>query len=128
VKISGEMSVMEIWQEQSLYLKPQIASIQVPAGHELVLLGCVNQLARIDSNCNEVSGQSRKRLTESEPRYRQLIGAVILMAVRGCTYRDAEDLISFYAPARYLCDLMESEMGLGHVTRHPERDFGSNRK
>ena len=38
------------------------------------------------------------------------------MAVRGCTYRDSENLISFYAPASYLCDLMDSEMSLDHVT------------
>ncbi len=60
--------------------------------------------------------KTRKRLTGVESRYRQLLGALVLMATRGCNYRDAEDLISFYAPARYLCDLMNSDIGLDHVT------------
>jgi len=32
------------------------------------------------------------------------------------TYRDAEDLIAHYAPASYLCDLMDSDWHLDHVT------------
>jgi hypothetical protein len=83
LKISGEMSVMEIWQEQSLFSKLQTVSIQVPTDHELVLLAALinwRELIRIAMKCRE---QSRNRLTGSEPRYRQLIGAVILMAVRG---------------------------------------------
>jgi hypothetical protein len=39
-----------------------------------------------------------------------------LMAVRNATYRDAEDLIAHYAPARYLCELMDSDTRLDHVT------------
>ncbi len=110
------MSVMEIWQDQSLFPKSQVATISVPNDHELVLLvPLINwrKLIRIAMKCRE---QRCKRLTGAAPRYRQLVGAVILMAMRGCTYRDAEVLISFYAPARYFCDLMDSEMGLDHVT------------
>ena len=40
------------------------------------------------------------------PHFRELLGAVALMAVKNMTFRDAEDLIAHYAPARYLCDLM----------------------
>ena len=60
--------------------------------------------------------KTRKRLTGVELRKRQLLGALELMATRGCNYWDAEDLNSFHAPARYLCDLMDSEIGLDHVT------------
>lgn len=57
-----------------------------------------------------------KAMSGPVPRYRQLLGAVALMATKRMTYRDAEDLISHYAPARYLCDLMDSDVHLDHVT------------
>ena len=107
---------MSIWQENNLFPSSKSASIAVPESHELVrltgLIDCVS-LTHIAMTCRE---KTRKRLTGVEPRYRQLLGALVLMATRGCNYRDAEDLISFYAPARYLCDLMDSEIGLDHVT------------
>jgi hypothetical protein len=40
---------------------------------------------------------------------RALIGAVLLMATRRMPYRDAEDQIRHYAPARYLCGLTDSD-------------------
>ena len=107
---------MSIWQENTLFPSSKSASIAVPDNHELVrLAGLIDwvSLTHIAMTCRE---ETRKRLTGVEPRYRQLLGALVLMATRGCNYRDAEDLISFYAPARYLCDLMDSEIGLDHVT------------
>jgi len=38
------------------------------------------------------------------------------MALRSITFRQAEDLIANYAPARYLCGLMESDWSPDHVT------------
>lgn len=107
---------MSIWQENTLFPSSKSASIAVPDNHDLVrLTGLIDwvSLTHIAMTCRE---KTRKRLTGVEPRYRQLLGALVLMATRGCNYRDAEDLISFYAPARYLCDLMDSEIGLDHVT------------
>jgi len=43
------------------------------------------------------------------PRLRALIGAVIFRATRHMTYRDTEDQIRHYAPARYLCALTETD-------------------
>jgi len=57
-----------------------------------------------------------KAQTGPEPHYRELLGAVVLMAVKKVTYRDAEDLIAHYAPARYLCNLMESNWRIDHST------------
>lgn len=93
---------MSMWQEKSLFSPVKQASIAVPETHELVKLAEIVDwisLIRIARKCRE---QSRKRLTGLEPRYRQLLGALVLMATRGCNYRDAED--SYYAPARFLCD------------------------
>src|SRR6185295_9537225 len=37
------------------------------------------------------------------------LGAVVLMSTRRMTYREAEDQIRHYGPARYLCGLADSD-------------------
>ena len=43
------------------------------------------------------------------PHLRALIGAVVFRALRKMSYRDTEDQIAHYAPARYLCGLTETD-------------------
>lgn len=43
------------------------------------------------------------------PHLRALIGALVFRATRKMTYRETEDQIRHYAPARYLCALTESD-------------------
>jgi hypothetical protein len=43
------------------------------------------------------------------PQLRALTGAVVFRATRKMTYRDTEEQIRHYAPARYLCGLTETE-------------------
>ncbi len=43
------------------------------------------------------------------PQLRALVGAMILKATRDATWRELEDLIRYYAPARYVCGLTETE-------------------
>lgn len=50
------------------------------------------------------------------PHLRALVGALLLRAVRKLTYRDTEDLIRYYAPARYLCGLTETDWVPDHNT------------
>ena len=38
-----------------------------------------------------------------------MLSAIVFMATRRLTYREAEDQIRYYAPARYLCGLTETE-------------------
>jgi len=51
-----------------------------------------------------------------EPHYRELLGAIALMSIRNITFRQAEDLIAHYAPARYLCNLMDSTWSPDQIT------------
>lgn len=55
----------------------------------------------------------RMRKLKSEagrpPHLRALVGAVVFRSLRRMTYRDTEDQIRHYAPARYLCGLTESD-------------------
>jgi len=57
-----------------------------------------------------------KAPTGPEPHYRELLGAVALMSVKNLTFRETEDLIAHYAPARYLCGLMDSSWQPDHIT------------
>lgn len=43
------------------------------------------------------------------PHLRQLLGAVAFRSTRKMTYRESEDLIRHYGPARYLCALTETD-------------------
>jgi hypothetical protein len=43
------------------------------------------------------------------PQLRALVGAMILKATRDATWRELEDLIRHYAPARYVCGLTETD-------------------
>src|SRR5215467_13995747 len=43
------------------------------------------------------------------PHLRALIGALVFRATRRMSYRETEDQIRHYAPARYLCGLTESD-------------------
>ena len=50
-----------------------------------------------------------KNAASRPPHLRALIGAVVLRATRRMTYRETEDQIRHYGPARYLCGLTETE-------------------
>ena len=101
--------------QPSLFEQSTRVKIVLKEDHELVkLTGLVNwhELTEIAMTIRD----SKKTVCGSQPRYRALLGAVALMATKNMTFRDAEDLIAHYAPARYLCDLMDSDVGLDHVT------------
>ena len=101
--------------QRSLFEQSTRVKIVLKDDHELVTLtGLINwtELANIAMTIRD----SKKAVSGPQPRYRALLGAVALMATKKMTYREAEDLIAHYAPARYLCDLMDSDLHLDHVT------------
>jgi hypothetical protein len=61
----------------------------------------------------ELVQEIRRRKLKNEagrpPHLRALIGAVVFRALRRKTYRETEDQIRHYAPARFLCGLTETE-------------------
>jgi len=92
------------------------ALIEIKQNHELLRLAAVipwPEQIEIAMNCR---ASKVKALVGPEPHYRELLGAVALMSVRSITYRQAEDQIKHYAPARYLCNLMDSSWSPDHIT------------
>lgn len=96
--------------------QPKTAQIKIRDKHELVLLTDAMPWPEIIESAMHIRSSRIKGNTGPEPHYRELLGAVTLMAVRSITYRQAEDLIAHYAPARYLCGLMDSTWQPDHIT------------
>jgi len=107
--------------QESLFDPPEQVKIAVNQNHELVRLTHLIPWAALVNLAMNIRSNKVKKETGPQPHYRQLLGAVALMAVKNLNYRDAEDQIAHYAPARYLCDLMDSDWAIDHVTIF---DFG----
>jgi hypothetical protein len=97
-------------------LHPKSANIQIKDKLELVQLADVAPWTEMTEIAMHCRASKVKALVGPEPHYRELLGAVGFMAVRQITYRQAEDLIAHYAPARYLCNLMDSTWNPDHIT------------
>ena len=57
-----------------------------------------------------------KKNSGPKPHYRGLIGAVLVRSLKSSNYREAEDLVRNYLPARYMCDLHNSHWTPDHNT------------
>lgn len=95
---------------------PKSAMISIKDKHELVRLADVAPWPDMIETAMQIRVSKVKALVGPEPHYRELLGAVALMSVRQITYRQAEDQIAHYAPARYLCNLMDSTWSPDHIT------------
>jgi IS5 family transposase len=102
--------------QDSLFATSTAVKIAVNEDHELVQLSNLVPWQTLVTLAMTIRSKKVKKESGPQPHYRQLLGAVALMAVKNLTYRDAEDLIAHYAPARYLCDLMDSDWAIDHVT------------
>jgi transposase, IS5 family len=95
--------------------KPAIA---VDAQHPLVRITELLDWDELLDKVEEIRAARVKSRAGRPPHLRALLGAVILRATKKMTFREAEDQIRYYAPARYLCGLSESEWTPDHDTIH----------
>jgi hypothetical protein len=63
----------------------------------------------MESRAESIRQSKLKSAAGRPPHLRALLGALVLMATRRLTYRETEDQIRHYAPARYLCGLTETD-------------------
>ena len=102
--------------QQSLFTQPTRVKIMIDEDHELVRLthlidwGVLIEIAKKIRTTKIIKGSG------PAPHYRELLGAIALMAVKKITFREAEDMIAHYGPAKYLCNLMDSDWRIDHVT------------
>ena len=104
--------------QKSLFdgLHPKKALITIKEKHELIQMADFTPWPELIDAAMNIRASKVKALVGPEPHYRELLGAIALMSVRQITYRQAEDLIAHYAPARYLCNLMDSTWSPDHIT------------
>jgi transposase, IS5 family len=85
------------------------STIAIDENHRLVLMTHEIDWTELQEVVQAIRMSKLKSEAGRPPHLRALIGAVVFRATRKMTYRDTEDQIRHYAPARYLCGLTETE-------------------
>jgi hypothetical protein len=93
-------------------------TIQVDPKHRLAVLERTIDWTELEERAQRVRAMKLKSAAGSPPHLRVLNGAMVLGAGRSMSYREAEDLIRHYAPARLLCGLTETDWTPDHNTLH----------
>ncbi|HET6410853.1 MAG TPA: transposase [Anaeromyxobacter sp.] len=93
-------------------------TIPIDPNHRLVVLTDETDWTELEERVDEIRMGKLKNAAGRPPHLRALIGALLLKATRDMTWREAEDLIRYYAPARYLCGLTETEWSPDFTTLH----------
>ena len=104
--------------QSELFQPSQRAAVAIEPTHRLVMLADTLDWDEILDVVEEIRATKLKNNAGRPPRLRALVGAVLLKATRDMTLREAEDLIRHYAPARYLCGLMDTDWSPDHNTLH----------
>jgi molybdopterin converting factor small subunit len=84
-------------------------TIPIAADHRLVQMTDTVDWSEMEQQAQQIRSAKLKNAAGRPPHLRALLGAMLLMAIRKLSYRETEDLIRYYAPARYLCGLTETE-------------------
>ena len=92
--------------------------IKIETTHPLVLLADEIDWTTVTEHVEVVREKKLKSAAGRPPHLRALIGAMLLKATRDMTWRQTEDQIRHYAPARYLCGLTETDWTPDHTTVH----------
>lgn len=83
--------------------------IALDENHRLVVMTHEIDWTALEELVQAVRLSKLKSEAGRPPHLRALIGALIFRATRKMTYRDTEEQIRHYAPARYLCGLTETD-------------------
>jgi len=104
--------------QPDLFPRSKRPTIPIDPSHRLVLLTEETDWTELEERVEQIRMSKLKSAAGRPPHLRVLIGALLLRATRDMTWREAEDLIRYYAPARYLCGLTETEWSPDHTTLH----------
>jgi len=101
-----------------LFVRCMQPVIRIEATHPLVLLADEIDWTMVTERVEVVRQKKLKSAAGRPPHLRALIGAMLLKATRDMTWRETEDRIRHYAPARYVCGLTETDWTPDHTTLH----------
>jgi hypothetical protein len=104
--------------QAELFPRSKNPTILIEANHRLVLLTEEIDWTELEGRVEQIRMAKLKSAAGRPPQLRALIGSLLLKATRDMTWREAEDLIRHYAPARYLCGLTETDWTPDFTTLH----------
>jgi hypothetical protein len=92
-----------------LFPRSKRPTIPLADDHPLVLLTDTVDWTEMEARAQQIRAKKLKSAAGRPPHLRATLGALVLMAIRYRPYREVQDQIRYYAPARYLCGLTESD-------------------
>jgi hypothetical protein len=104
--------------QPELFLRSKRPTISVDPMHRLAVLERTIDWTELEERAHLIRASKLKNAAGRRPNLRVLNGAMVLGAGRSMPYREAEDLIRHYAPARLLCGLTETDWTPDHNTLH----------
>ena len=94
--------------QPDLLPRSKCPTIPIAEDHRLVKVTDTLDWTEMEDRAQQIRSAKFKNAAGRPPHLRALLGATVFMATRKVAYREAEDLIRYYAPARYLCGLTET--------------------
>jgi hypothetical protein len=95
--------------QPDLFARSKRSAIALPDNHPMVVLTDTVDWTELEAQAEKVRATKLKNAAGRPPHLRATLGALTLMAIRRMPYREAEEQIRYYAPARYLCGLTETD-------------------
>lgn len=95
--------------QAELFPRSTRATIEIAATHRLMMITHEIDWTELEELVQEIRRCKLKNEAGRPPHLRALIGALVFRALRRMTYRETEDQIRHYAPARFLCGLTETD-------------------
>ena len=92
-----------------LFARSKRPTIPLPDNHPMVVLTDTVDWTLMVVRAQQIRASKLKNAAGRPPHLRATLGALVLMAIRYRPYREVEDQIRYYAPARYLCGLTETQ-------------------
>lgn len=104
--------------QPELFPRSKRPTIAIAQNHRLVELTDIVDWTELEQRAQQIRASKLKSAAGRPPHMRVMLGAMMLRATRYMPYRVLEDQIRYYAPARYLCGLTETEWSPDHNTLH----------
>lgn len=95
--------------QPDLFARSKQPKISLPDNHPMVVLTDTVDWTEMEVRAAKIREKKLKSAAGRPPHLRATLGALTLMALRRLPYREVEEQIRYYAPARYLCGLTESD-------------------
>src|SRR6266852_1326655 len=104
--------------QPDLFPRSKTPKIPIEENHRLVLLTDQTDWTELEERAEVIRLSKVKNAAGRPPHMRTNLGAMMLKATRDMTWRELEDQVRHYAPARYLCGLTETDWTPDFTTVH----------